>query len=278
METNPTISDKAVDPCCREMSPCTGDHKLVVSGLSIFYGDRQVVHQAGFPVCRGCITALIGPSGCGKTSYLMALNRLIELTPGARVEGSIRLDGMNIRDASTDVRSVRKRIGMVFQKPNPFPLSIKENIAFALREHGVQDREDLQIRVQKALELVGLWPEVRDRLNQSALRLSGGQQQRLCIARAIALEPEVLLLDEPCSALDPVSTATIEALLKQLAKSYTVLIVTHNLAQARRISDFCAAFFVKDGIGALIEYGPTEQLFNAPRDPRTADYIQGKLG
>lgn len=280
METTRTLSGietKPVDRGAMDRSPCVAAHKLVFDNVSVFYGEHPAVSEASFSACRGCITAVIGPSGCGKTSFLLALNRMLEMIPGARASGRVLLDGIDVL-AHKDVLEVRRRIGMLFQKPNPFPLSIFENVAFALREHGIRRRDALRGKVQGALEAVGLWSDVKDRLHRSALGLSGGQQQRLCLARAIALEPEVLLLDEPCSALDPASTATIEKLMRELARRYTILVVTHNLAQARRVSDYCAYFLAENGEGRLIEYGSTQQIFSAPRDPRTAEYVEGRLG
>ena len=224
------------------------------------------------------ITALVGPSGCGKTSFLSCLNRLADLVPSCSVSGAVFLDGKDIRAPDCDVMGLRRRVGMIFQKPNPFPLSVRKNLEFPLREHGLRDRAGLDRAVEAALRDVGLWDEVKDRLGAPALALSGGQQQRLCIARAIALEPDVLLMDEPCSALDPLSSGVVEDLVARLRRRYTVLIVTHNLAQARRLADQVAVFWAVDGVGRLVEHGDVQQIFDAPRDPLTAAYVRGLRG
>jgi phosphate transport system ATP-binding protein len=224
------------------------------------------------------ITALIGPSGCGKTSFLSCLNRLTDLIPGAQVRGAASLCGDNILDPRMDLIGLRRRVGMIFQKPNPFPLSIRRNIELALVEHGMRDRAERAHTVERVLREVGLWDEVHDRLDRPAQTLSGGQQQRLCIARALALRPEVLLMDEPCSALDPLSSGVVEDLILRLKAHYTVVIVTHNLQQARRIADFTGVFWTEQRCGRLIEFGATEQVFNAPQDPRAAAYVQGLRG
>lgn len=261
-----------------KISLCEGGHKLIAEDLKISYGHHPVLEIPRLPLCRGCVTSVIGPSGCGKSSLLLAMNRLIETIPHAKVQGRIFLDGVNILSPDIKVSDVRRRIGLVFQKPNPFPLSIFENIALALREHGLRDKKTLESRVQEALLAAGLWQEVKDKLKSSGLALSGGQQQRLCIARAIALKPEVLLLDEPCSALDPVSTAKIEALIQLLAQDYTLLVVTHNLAQAKRLSHKAAYLGMDNGMGRLIEFGESEEIFHRPQDSRTQDYISGRIG
>jgi len=251
---------------------------LSVNDLSVAYGNQTVLDGVSLDIYKGCITALIGPSGCGKTSFLSALNRMSDLVPGAQVAGSVRLDGQNIRAPDIDVRALRQRVGMIFQKPNPFPLSIRRNLELPLREQGLRDRDELADRVEAALTDVGLWPEVRDRLNAPALGLSGGQQQRLCIARALVLRPEVLLMDEPCSALDPLSSGVVEDLIVRLRGNYTVVIVTHNLAQARRIANYAAFFWMTERVGNLIEFSASQPMFERPRHPLTAAYLGGVRG
>jgi phosphate transport system ATP-binding protein len=242
--------------------------------FSFWYGKGQALHEVSLTIPHGEITALIGPSGCGKSTFLRSLNRLNALVPGVRHEGAILLDGSNIYDGSIDVVSLRRRVGMVFQRWNPFPRSVYENVAYGPRVNGLRDRERLDEIVEKSLRRAALWDEVKDRLRQSALGLSGGQQQRICIARALANDPEVLLLDEPASALDPLSTQKIEELLFELRGSLTVIIVTHNLQQAARASDHTAFFYV----GRLIEAGSTQAMFTAPSDERTEAYITGRFG
>ncbi|MEK7357550.1 MAG: phosphate ABC transporter ATP-binding protein [Bdellovibrionota bacterium] len=232
-----------------------------VRNLQLYYRDHAALADVSMPIAKGKITSLVGPSGCGKTSFLMALNRLTDLVEGCRVEGLVVFDGKSTVESSLRVAQLRRRIGMIFQKPNPFPLSVRRNLEFPLREHGITDRKTLDEVVESTLVRVGLWDEVKDRLDKPALRLSGGQQQRLCIARAVCLEPEVLLMDEPCSALDPISSEKIEELIRALRGRYTIVIVTHNLAQARRISDFTALFWTVAGCGRMIEFGPTQQIF-----------------
>jgi phosphate transport system ATP-binding protein len=244
----------------------------------LHYGDKPAFQHVSLSINQGCITALVGPSGCGKTSFLTCLNRLTDLIAGCRVSGRIRIDTLNVLASDTDVIQLRRRIGMIFQKPNPFPLSIRRNLEFPLREHGLRDRALAAHTIETALRDVGLWDEVKERLDEPALALSGGQQQRLCIARALALAPEMLLMDEPCSALDPLSGGVVEDLIISLRGRYTILIVTHNLAQARRIADYAALFWVQDGAGRLIESGPTKQMFEDPRDPLTAAYVSGMRG
>ncbi len=244
--------------------------------LSLFYGQQAAFRHVSLAAAAGQITALIGPSGCGKTSFLSCLNRLHELTPHTKLAGKVWLGHQDIQ--TLNVLTLRRRVGMLFQKPNPFPLSILKNLTFPLREHGVRHRDQQQAIVEESLQQVGLWAEVKDRLKSPALALSGGQQQRLCLARAIALNPEVLLMDEPCSALDPVSSETVEDLITQLRGQYTTLIVTHNLAQASRIADQVALFWLQEGVGQLIEAGPTPQMFQRPRHPLTQSYITGRRG
>ena len=244
--------------------------------LTLRYHGKPAFEDVSLDIPRDSITALVGPSGCGKTSFLTCLNRLTDLIPGATMSGSIRLDGAEIAGGSVDLVALRRRVGMIFQKPNPFPLSIRRNLEFPLREHGLV--EHLDETIEQVLRDVGLWEEVKDRLGAPALSLSGGQQQRLSIARALALKPEVLLLDEPCSSLDPMSSGVVEDLIKSLRSRYTMVVVTHNLAQARRIADRVAVFWVQAGSGRLIEQGPVREVFESPRDPLTAAYINGTRG
>ncbi|RZN37258.1 MAG: phosphate ABC transporter ATP-binding protein [Methanophagales archaeon ANME-1-THS] len=248
--------------------------KIETIGLSVYYGDGTVcgLKAVNITIEANKITALIGPSGCGKTTFLRALNRMNELK-GAQTKGKVLIDGIDIYNGKVDVIQLRKRIGMVFQQPNPFPMSIYDNVAYGPRIHG-QRNENLGTIVEESLKKAALWDEVKDRLDENALGFSGGQQQRLCIARALAVNPEIILFDEPCSALDPVSTARIEELLTELKQEYTIVIVTHNMQQAARVSD-CTAFFL---MGELIEYGKTSQIFERPKDKRTEDYITGRFG
>jgi phosphate transport system ATP-binding protein len=247
---------------------------LDIQRFCLWYGPAQALHDVNMAVERGLVTALIGPSGCGKSTLLRSLNRMNDLIDNLSVSGRIQFDGREIYDSRTDVIALRKRMGMVFQKPNPFPMSIFENVVYPLRVDGVRDKAVLAQTAERALRSAALWEEAKDRLNQSALGLSGGQQQRLCIARAIAGAPEVLLMDEPCSALDPIATAKIEELIEELKGQFTVIIVTHNMQQAARVSDNTAFMY----LGRLIEYGGTEQIFMNPRDKRTQDYITGRFG
>ena len=249
-----------------------------VESLALEYPGKTAFRGVTLDIPERQITALIGPSGSGKTSFLSVLNRLTDLIPGCRVSGRAELAGSDILAPGVDVIGLRRRVGMIFQKPNPFPLSIRRNLELPLREHGVRRGEQLAAIVEGSLRAVGLWDEVKDRLDGPAQALSGGQQQRLCIARAIALRPEVLLLDEPCSALDPLSSGVVEDLIASLRERYTVVIVTHNLAQARRIADRVALFWVQDGAGTLIEDGACDQIFGAPRESLTAAYITGMRG
>jgi len=260
------------EPCCVPMP------HIQVRDLAVSYHGKTVLQGVSLDINKGCITALIGPSGCGKTSFLSALNRLTDLIPGSRVQGSIRIDGEEVTAPRLDVMALRRKVGMIFQKPNPFPLSIRRNIEMPLREHGVRARSELDERVQRALRDVGLWEEVKDRLDSSALALSGGQQQRLCIARALALEPSILLMDEPCSALDPIASAVVEDLIRSLCNRYTVVIVTHNLAQARRVANYAAFFWMTERVGRLIEFGRCQSLFDHPSHDLTAAYISGTSG
>ncbi len=242
--------------------------------FSIFYRDFEAVKKVSFKFYTGMVTAIIGPSGCGKSTYLRSINRMNDLIPGCHVQGNLALDGIDIYDQRMDVVALRRRVGMVFQKPNPFPKSIFDNVAYGPRLTGTRNRSELAEIVERSLRNAALWEEVKDRLNANAIGLSGGQQQRLCIARALAVEPEVLLMDEPASALDPRSTARIEDLIGELRENYTIIIVTHNMQQAARVSDYTAFFYE----GELIEYGHTDKLFTAPEKKQTEDYITGRFG
>lgn len=263
---------KAGTPCCVPLP------HIEVKNLSVSYKGKTVLDNISLNIFKGCITALIGPSGCGKTSFLTSLNRLTDLNPDAHVNGSILFENYDIVNSPLDVMSLRRRIGMIFQQPNPFPLSIRRNLDLPLREHGVKEAKIRKEKIERALKNVGLWEEVKDRLDSSALSLSGGQQQRLCIARALVIEPEILLMDEPCSALDPISSGVVEELILKLRGQYTVVIVTHNLAQARRIANYAAFFWMKDKIGELIEFGQCHHLFDSPKNDLTAAYISGAKG
>jgi phosphate transport system ATP-binding protein len=254
------------------MESSTGS--LTVNELSVYYGGKKAMGPITMTIPGRQVTALIGPSGCGKSTFLRSLNRMNEMIPGCRVEGEIKLDNEPIYGSGVDAVAVRRRIGMVFQKSNPFPKSIFENVAYGLRIGGLQDRSDLAGKVERALQHAALWDEVKDRMHESALGLSGGQQQRLCIARALAVEPDVILMDEPASALDPIATAHIEELIHELARDYTVVIVTHNMQQAARVSHNTAFFYMGD----LIEYDRTQVIFTKPRQAKTEDYITGRFG
>jgi phosphate transport system ATP-binding protein len=248
--------------------------KVHVKNLDFFYGRHQALHSVSLPVIEKGVTALIGPSGCGKSTLLRAMNRIYGLYPGQRAEGEIMLDGEDILDRKVDVATLRSRVGMVFQKPTPFPMSIYDNVAFGVRLYEHLSHADMHNRVEEALRKAALWEEVKDKLKHSGLSLSGGQQQRLCVARGIAVRPEVLLLDEPASALDPLSTRKLEETIVELKSDYTIVIVTHNLQQATRVSDNTAFMY----LGRLIEFAPTTELFSAPKTKRTADYIGGRFG
>jgi phosphate transport system ATP-binding protein len=257
------------------------DHptKLRTDSLSLYYGSFQALRNISLDIPERSITALIGPSGCGKSTFLRVFNRMNDLIPSARVEGEVEIGGLSILGKSVDVVELRKKVGMVFQKPNPFPMSIYDNIAFGPRRHGDSKRNNLDEIVENSLRQAALWDEVKDKLQQSALSLSGGQQQRLCIARVIAVQPEVILMDEPCSALDPIATLKIEDLMRNLVEEYTIVIVTHNMQQAARVSDMTAFLMIEeDRAGVLIEYGPTSRIFTYPEDKRTEDYITGRFG
>ena len=255
------------------MAP-TDDYVLHVENLDLYYGDAKALNGVSMRIPRKRVTAFIGPSGCGKSTLLRCFNRMNDLVDICRTEGKIMMDGKNIFDKDVNVALLRRRVGMVFQKPNPFPKSIYENVAYGLRIMGVNEKSRLDEAVEKSLRGAALWEEVKDRLSESGLSLSGGQQQRLVIARAIALEPEVLLLDEPASSLDPISTAKIEELIDEFKASYTIVIVTHNMQQAARVSDLTAYMY----LGELIEFGPTDDIFIKPKDKRTEDYITGRFG
>ena len=247
---------------------------LSVNDLNLWYGEHQALKNISLDIPEKSISALIGPSGCGKSTFLKTLNRMNDLVPGVRITGSVQYRGEDIYAPTTDVSELRRQVGMVFQKPNPFPMSIYDNVAYGPRTHGIRNRAKLDDLVERSLRGAAIWGEVKDRLKKNALGLSGGQQQRLCIARALAVEPEVLLMDEPTSALDPISTSKIEDLAVQLKEKYTIVIVTHNMQQAVRISDNTAFFL----LGDLVEFGSTEQIFSNPHDKRTEDYITGRFG
>lgn len=258
----------------RENESETNEIAIKVENLNLFYGQKQALHHINMEIPKKKVTAYIGPSGCGKSTLLRCINRMNDLVDNARIEGKILLDDQNIYDKSVNVAALRRRVGMVFQKPNPFPKSIFENVAYGLRIQGINDKRTLDETVENALRGAALWDEVKERLNDNALGLSGGQQQRLVIARAIAIEPEVLLLDEPASALDPISTLKIEELINELKVKYTIVIVTHNMQQAARVSDYTAFMYMGD----LIEIGNTSQLFTNPKKKQTEDYITGRYG
>ncbi|MFB3880687.1 MAG: phosphate ABC transporter ATP-binding protein PstB [Armatimonadota bacterium] len=261
-------------PHPREHQPGPREAKVVVRDLNLHYGKFHALRGIGLTILERQITALIGPSGCGKSTFLRTLNRMNDLIDGARTEGAVLLDGEDIYQPDIDVVALRRRVGMVFQRPNPFPMSVFDNIAFGPRIHGLARGAELEALVQRSLERAALWEEVKDKLRESALSLSGGQQQRLCIARVLAVDPDVVLMDEPCSALDPISTLRIEELMDDLSESYTIVIVTHNMQQAARVSRE-TGFFLN---GELIEFGPSERIFTDPRDRRTEAYITGRFG
>jgi phosphate transport system ATP-binding protein len=263
----PSVSQAPVDSTDLEQ-------KVSISGLDFFYGESRALKDVSLPLYRAKVTAFIGPSGCGKSTLLRVLNRMYDLYPNQRAEGEVLLDGENILLPKQDVNLLRARIGMVFQKPTPFPMSIFENIAFGIRLYEKLPKSELAGRVEMSLRRAALWDEVKDKLFTNGLSLSGGQQQRLCIARTVAVKPEVILFDEPCSALDPISTAKIEELMDELKVDYTIVIVTHNMQQAARVSDFTAFMF----LGELVEFDTTSRMFTAPRDRRTQDYITGRFG
>ncbi|MFH1714706.1 MAG: phosphate ABC transporter ATP-binding protein PstB [Elusimicrobiota bacterium] len=250
------------------------DIRIKVENIDFYYGDAHILKGLSLDIYTNKVTAVIGPSGCGKSTFIRLFNRMNDLAQNGRLKGRILLDNKDINLEKVDVVDIRRRIGMVFQKPNPFPKSIFENLAYGLKINGIKDKSIIEERIVGSLKDAALWEEVKDRLHDSALALSGGQQQRLCIARCLAVEPEVILFDEPCASLDPISTKKIEALIEQLKSKYTIVIVTHNMQQAARVSDFTAFLY----LGNLIEYGPTQNIFTIPRDKRTEDYITGKFG
>ena len=265
--SNPVLSDLA--------------KKLEVNNVSVFYGKFRALTEINIAAYTTQITAIIGPSGCGKSTLLRSFNHMIDLTPNAHVEGQILFDGIDINSRQTDVVDVRRRIGMVFQRPNPFPKSIYDNVAYGPRLYGIRAKNDLDLIVEKSIRQAALWDEVKDKLHQSGLSLSGGQQQRLCIARALAVQPEVILMDEPASALDPISTLRIEELMQELKKNYTIIIVTHNMQQAARVSDYTAMMMLdKEGSrsGTVVEFAETKKIFTNPKDKRTEDYVTGRFG
>jgi phosphate transport system ATP-binding protein len=261
-------------PQMPERASASNKMKMSVEGLNFYYGDIAALKNVNMPIREHHITALIGPSGCGKSTFLRTLNRMNDIIPGTRLEGKVLLDGVDIYKGNIDLSILRRRVGMVFQKSNPFPKSIFENVAYGLKIRGVRDRNVLEEAVEKALKDAALWEEVSDKLHGSALELSGGQQQRVCIARALAIQPEVILMDEPASALDPISTAKIEELIQDLKKDYTIVIVTHNMQQAARCSDYTGFFL----LGELIEFDRTSNIFTNPTDKRTEDYVTGRFG
>ena len=248
--------------------------KILVEDLHLYYGENHALKGVNMDIKENAITAFIGPSGCGKSTFLKTLNRMNDLVDNVRITGTVKLDGEDIYGKNIDTTILRKKVGMVFQQPNPFPMSIYDNIAYGPRVHGIKDKKSLDRIVEDSLRGAAIWDEVKDRLMKSALGLSGGQQQRICIARALAVEPEVLLMDEPTSALDPISTTKIEDLMEELKKKYTVVVVTHNMQQAARVSDYTAFFLV----GEMVEYGETNAIFKFPQDKRTEDYITGRFG
>ncbi len=262
-----------------EKTAASDKTKLRTQGVNLYYWDFQALKNITLDIPEHAITAVIGPSGCGKSSFLRLFNRMNDLIRGARVDGRVELDGVPVYESTIDVVELRKKVGMVFQKPNPFPMSVFDNVAFGPKRHGRRNRSELEDIVETSLHQAALWDEVKDKLGQSALSLSGGQQQRMCIARVLAVEPEVILMDEPCSALDPVATLKIEDLMRSLIEDYTIVIVTHNMQQAARVSDMAAFLMMEeDRSGVLVEYGPTSQLFTNPKDKRTEDYITGRFG
>jgi phosphate transport system ATP-binding protein len=248
--------------------------KLRTEGLQVYYGDFHALKSISASIAERRLTSLIGPSGCGKSTLLRVFNRMNDLVAGCRVEGTVELNGRSIYGARIDIEALRKQVGMVFQRPNPFPLTVRENVLYGPRIHAMASGSELDVIAERCLSAVGLWDDLKDQLDESALEISSEQMQRLCIARAIAVEPDVLLMDEPCSALDPIATLRIESLMRELAERYTILVVTHNMQQAARISDDTGFML----LGELIEMGPTAELFTRPRDPRTEDYVTGRYG
>lgn len=276
-EPSQTVPERAA----AETAPEVAVNKIEISGLAVYYGSFQAVVGVTMFAPLHQITAIIGPSGCGKSTLLRSLNRMNDLVPKSRIEGEVRLDGANIYAPAVDVVDVRRRVGMVFQRPNPFSKSVYENVSYGPRLYGIKRRSDLDEIVEQSLRQAFLWEEVKDKLHQSGTALSGGQQQRLCIARALAVEPEVILMDEPCSALDPIATLKIEELMQELKSRYTIVIVTHNMQQAARVSDYTAMMMLaKDGsrAGTMIEFAVTNTIFTNPKDQRTQDYVEGRFG
>ncbi len=274
LDTTFTFGEIQSGPAC-----CAPTPEFEIRDLSVAYGGKTVLNKVSLDIYKGCITALIGPSGCGKSSFLSALNRMNDLYVGCTVSGEVKFKGRDLlRFDAPEVAQLRKTVGMIFQRPNPFPLSIYRNLELPLKEHGVRDPQLIRSKIENALRDVGVWDEVSDRLHQPALKLSGGQQQRLCIARALVLEPQVLLMDEPCSALDPVASNTVEQLIMRLRGKYTIIIVTHNLAQARRIANYAGFFWMQEQMGKLIEFGQSRQIFDAPAQALTAAYVSGIQG
>lgn len=272
-EAHATIGAVVRPPCCLDREPV-----MIAEKVSVSYGGACVLRDVTMPIYKGCVLAIVGPSGCGKSTLLSTLNRMTDLVPGCEVTGCIRLDGQDVYAPGTNLVALRRRVGMIFQKPNPFPLSIRHNLTFPLKQHGVRKRSHRNDEAEIMLRRVGLWDEVKDRLDKPALSLSGGQQQRLCLARALALDPEVILLDEPCSALDPIASGVVEDLIASLRCDFTVVIVTHNIAQARRLADDVAVFWVQDGAGRLIERGEAGAVFTNPRTEAAAAYVHGARG
>jgi phosphate transport system ATP-binding protein len=269
------ISKSIFKPTVNGDSPC----KVEVMGLEVYYGKFRALADINLSIHEKRITAIIGPSGCGKSTLLRSFNRMNDLTPGCRVQGEIGLDGGNIYAPGVDVVDIRRRVGMVFQRPNPFPKSIYDNVAYGPRLYGIRRKADLDEIVEMSIQKAALWDEVKDKLHQSGLSISGGQQQRLCIARALAVEPEVILMDEPASALDPISTLKIEELMQELKRNYTIVIVTHNMQQAARVSDYTAMMMIDEQrAGRMIEYNQTNIIFTRPKDKRTEDYVTGRFG
>jgi phosphate transport system ATP-binding protein len=267
------------EPLAVETAVAAGPLKMEVKNLSVYYRAFRAVAEVSLPIYDRKITAIIGPSGCGKSTLLRTFNRMNDLVPGTRIEGDVTLDGDPLYGPDIDVVDVRRRVGMVFQRPNPFPKSIFENVTYGPRLYGVRKKSDLNDIVERSLRSAALWDEVKDKLNESGMALSGGQQQRLCIARALAVEPELLLMDEPCSALDPVATLKIEELMQELQSTYTIVIVTHNMQQAARVSDYTAMMMMRpDRAGEMIEFDNTKQIFMLPKDKRTEDYVTGRFG
>jgi phosphate transport system ATP-binding protein len=259
--------------CCAVRNDC-----IEVENLSVSYNGRNALSDVNVTIPRGGVTAIVGPSGCGKSTFLNTLNRMTDLIPGCIVSGKVSIEGQNIFEKKVNLVSLRRHVGMVFQKPNPFPLSIRKNLSFPLKYHGMRNKFDREAAIENILKRVGLWEEVSDRLDFPALGLSGGQQQRLCIARSLVLDPEVILFDEPCSALDPIASAVVEDLILSLRGQYTIIVVTHNLAQARRLADDVAMFWYINGAGALVEYGTSAKIFESPESEITAAYIRGAKG